>query len=193
MRDLSFYYYKKSRTTMKKLFRLVAIMLACLAIADCNAQSTWHFGVKAGLNLADEAMKNEATDMVAGLHVGAIANYRLNDLFDIEADIVYSQQGVVDKGIEVMDNSGMEASDTHLQFRSQYINVPLTLKWFGNDHFYAEGGPQFGYQLARKLSLFWQVHPRRTYKPGCRVAKPSSFRFRCASWPRLYFRQWPSA
>lgn len=138
---------------MKKLHGVLAVAIALLATAEAKAQSDWTFGVKAGLNLSDEAIADNPTEMLAGLHVGGVVNYRLNDPFDIEVDLVYSQQGVVDKGIWTIGPEGLELSGAEIKTRSHYLNLPVALKWYGNDSFYVECGPQFGYQLSRRMKL----------------------------------------
>lgn len=138
---------------MKNLHGVLAVAIALLATAEAKAQSDWSVGVKAGLNLSNEAMADNPTEMLAGLHVGGVVNYRLNNLFDIEADLMYSQQGVVDKGIWMIGPEGQELTDDEIKTRSHYLNLPVALKWYGNDSFYLECGPQFGYQLSRRMRL----------------------------------------
>lgn len=132
----------------------MCIMLPlALGMNVCNAQSGWQFGIKAGLNVSDEDIVGSPTGLVSGLHIGGVANLRLNNLFDLEADLMYSQQGVEDKGIYLLDGLGESLSDISIRYRSQYITLPVMLKLYGNDHCYTELGPQVGYQLGRTMEV----------------------------------------
>lgn len=137
---------------MTNTIRMCALLAMAFVAAEGKAQSEWSFGVKAGLNISDEET-GTTTGMMSGLHVGGMANVRLNHLFDLEADLMYSQQGVEDKSIYVMDGLGNELSSISLRYHSHYLTLPVTLKVYGNDHCYVELGPQVGYQLSRSMAL----------------------------------------
>lgn len=78
---------------MKKVFMTVAF--AALAIAGANAQVK--FGARAGLNLADVAIKNNdakvETKMRPAFYVGGLAEYAFNDVTLLDAGLTYSNQG----------------------------------------------------------------------------------------------------
>ena len=69
---------------MKKI--LMTVAFAALAIAGANAQTK--FGVRAGLNLADQAIKSRDVKVETNIHpafyVGGLAEFAFNDVFLME-------------------------------------------------------------------------------------------------------------
>ena len=82
---------------MKKVFMTVAF--AALAIAGANAQVK--FGARAGLNLADLAIKisdaKSETKIRPAFYVGGLAEYAFNDVTLLDAGLTYSNQGAKPK------------------------------------------------------------------------------------------------
>ena len=78
---------------MKKI--LMTVAFAALAIAGANAQTK--FGVRAGLNLADVAIKSRdvkvETKIRPAFYVGGLAEFAFNDVVLMDAGLTYSNQG----------------------------------------------------------------------------------------------------
>ena len=78
---------------MKKVFMTVAF--AALTIAGANAQTK--FGVRAGLNLADVALKSgdvkQESKIRPAFYVGGLAEFSFNDVVLMDAGLTYSNQG----------------------------------------------------------------------------------------------------
>ena len=78
---------------MKKI--LMTVAFAALAIAGANAQTK--FGVRAGLNLADVAIKSRdvkaETKIRPSFYAGALAEFAFNDVVLMDAGLTYSNQG----------------------------------------------------------------------------------------------------
>ena len=78
---------------MKKI--LMTVAFAALAIAGANAQVK--FGVRAGLNHTDQAVKEydikQETVPRISFHVGALVEYAFNDVVLMDAGLTYSNQG----------------------------------------------------------------------------------------------------
>ena len=121
---------------MKKVFMTVAF--AALAIAGANAQVK--FGARAGLNLADLAIKisdaKAETKMRPAFYVGGLAEYAFNDVTLLDAGLTYSNQGAKPK-------EGDGALVQHA------LNLPV---WFKYDFagFRPKAGLYAGYILSQQ-------------------------------------------
>ena len=121
---------------MKKVFMTVAF--AALAIAGANAQVK--FGARAGLNLANLAIKisdaKAETKMRPAFYVGGLAEYAFNDVTLLDAGLTYSNQGAKPK-------EGDGALVQHA------LNLPV---WFKYDFagFRPKAGLYAGYILSQQ-------------------------------------------
>ena len=132
------------------LITLVLTTLSLLASAQ-NLQ----FGFKAGINIAGESdhtysqYTTTGSQNRTGFALGGMVNYVLSDRFDLEADLLYSLQGLKDV-ITIMDPRGIGVIDEEFKVSSHYINVPLALKYYLMKGLYLEAGPQVGFLLNKK-------------------------------------------
>ena len=122
---------------MKKI--LMTVAFAALAIAGANAQTK--FGVRAGLNLADVALKSRdvkvETKIRPAFYVGGLAEFAFNDVVLMDAGLTYSNQGFKAK-------QGDGALVQHA------LNLPV---WFKYDFagFRPKAGLYAGYILSQQL------------------------------------------
>ena len=122
---------------MKKV--LMTVAFAALAIAGANAQTK--FGVRAGLNLADVAIKSRdvkvETKIRPAFYVGGLAEFAFNDVVLMDAGLTYSNQGSKPK-------EGDGALVQHA------LNLPV---WFKYDFagFRPKAGLYAGYILSQQL------------------------------------------
>ncbi len=122
---------------MKKI--LMTVAFAALAIAGANAQTK--FGVRAGLNLADVALKSGdrkfETKIRPAFYVGGLAEFAFNDVVLMDAGLTYSNQGFKPK-----EGDGA--------FRQHALNLPV---WFKYDFagFRPKAGLYAGYILSQQL------------------------------------------
>ena len=121
---------------MKKI--LMTVAFAALAIAGANAQTK--FGVRAGLNLADVAIKSEdvkeESKIRPAFYVGGLAEFAFNDVVLMDAGLTYSNQGAKAK-------EGDGALVQHA------LNLPV---WFKYDFagFRPKAGLYAGYILSQQ-------------------------------------------
>ncbi len=109
---------------MKKLIVLICVVL----VSFTGIAQGVDFGVKAGVNFAtlnDATGFSNRTGFVAGIFVGG----KFNDNIGIQADLLYSQQG-----------GEFNLGD----FNTDYVNVPVVLKYYIAQGLHAQLGPQFG-------------------------------------------------
>ena len=122
---------------MKKI--LMTVAFAALAIAGANAQTK--FGVRAGLNLADVAVKSEDVKVESKIrpafYVGGLAEFAFNDVVLMDAGLTYSNQGT-------------KAKEGDGALRQHALNLPV---WFKYDFagFRPKAGLYAGYILSQQL------------------------------------------
>jgi len=118
---------------MKKLVLVITILVFSFSM---NAQS---FGAKAGLNISN--ISGDATDSnetKVGLALGAVAEFKLSEIFAFQPEIVYSSQGVATK-------------DSKVKLKMNYLNVPLIAKYYPTENLSLQLGPQIGFLVSAKV------------------------------------------
>ena len=126
---------------MKKVLLLIAgLMFSAGVFAQGYNQwevRGWDFGVKAGVGFANTSdMPNDGdTKMLTGFYAGAFAEYHVNYWFGIQAEVLYSAQGV-----KYEPNSALK-----FELKQDYINVPILAKFYVLDKLSVDFGPQFGF------------------------------------------------
>ncbi len=132
---------------MKKLFYIVAVALVS---TGAFAQKL-SYGVKAGLNfstITGDEFFFTADDMYAdksmriGFHAGLTGECRFNDFIGMQAELLYSQQGL---------RQTSKDSDGKSVTRFDYLNLPVMAKFYLIDGLSLEAGLQLGYLMSAKL------------------------------------------
>ena len=135
---------------MKKV--ALAISLFIIFISNASAQFT--VGSKIGLNLSKEYHEiktiRESADFKQGLNVGLFGGYQINENFDVQSELQYSQQGFK-CNVSIVDIEGIFIGDGY-KVLSHYLNVPILLKYYPFERFYIEAGPQVGFCFDSKIS-----------------------------------------
>lgn len=121
---------------MKKITLLLA---AVFTIGFVNAQEKKDvsFGIKGGLNvssLTNVAEDGADSNPLVGFHVGLFGEFMIGDKFAIQPEVVYSTQGVE---IEFEGEKG--------DVKLDYINIPILAKYYVDNAFSLELGPQIGF------------------------------------------------
>ena len=118
---------------------IIASAFLMFATITATAQET-SVGIKGGFNAANTKTDSGfETETRNGFHVGLYAESRLSDLFAIQPEILYSQQGFTEQGA---------AGDTKRKI--DYINVPVMLKLYVIPGLFIEAGPQVGFEINDK-------------------------------------------
>jgi len=104
-------------------------------------QNSVHFGVKAGLNLADT--KESDTNFKAGMHGGVFGEFKFNN-FAIQPELLFSMQGAKAKEEEY-------GTEYTAYLNLNYLNIPLMAKYYVIDGFCIEIGPQLGILLSARV------------------------------------------
>jgi hypothetical protein len=99
------------------------------------------FGLKGGLNFA--MIAGDDTDDFDGriaFHIGAVTEIPISDKFSFQPELLYSSQG------DKMSIDGMD-----IDFKFDYLNLPLLAKYYVAEGFSLEAGPQIGFLLSSKV------------------------------------------
>ena len=123
------------------------------AVISVKAQN-FHFGIKTGINLSKET-KTEVERQVQdfdkefrkGFHIGGIVTYSINKKWELEGNLMYSQQGYKEHLFSIENNR------TIYSIRSNYINLPIAIKYYPLEHLYIDMGPQIGFLISKKHKI----------------------------------------
>jgi len=116
------------------------------------------FGVKGGLNLSTvNGGSFDSPDYRAGFHAGVVVEFPIAEIFSIQVEGLYSQQGYEindfrDLGIGYPSaRPVLGANDnTETEYQLDYINVPVMFKFYITEGFSVEAGPQFSFLVSEE-------------------------------------------
>lgn len=134
---------------MRKLFLLIALATATLAVQTANAQVK--FGLKGGLNVTSMSLNSDVfkTSNRAGFFVGPtlLVNLPIVGL-GIDASALYDQREAT------IEYEGDDSDITSQNIKQQAINIPINLRYgigLGSlASIYLAAGPQFGFNVGDK-------------------------------------------
>lgn len=111
----------------RKMFLILTVISVCCFSIRANAQIP-HFGVKAGLNLAniygaDVSKTFSTTALKPGVVVGAYMTYDLVPFLSIQPEVLYSM-----KGTKATENPPLPRVPVDITQIYNYIEVPVLLK-----------------------------------------------------------------
>lgn len=99
------------------------------------------FGAKAGLNLAN-LTNAEDSKVRPNFHVGVLAEFKINEKFSIQPELIYSRQGIKGSFIDADMDGTIYNVDAVMKL--DYLNVPVMAKYYIKDGFSIQAGPQIG-------------------------------------------------
>lgn len=123
-----------------------------MLLMSFHAFSQLSVGPKVGVNFAYTTIdisdhENGSKSPMVGVNGGVALNAALNKMLSFQAEILYSQQGVV---YEYDHTIGTETVAAKSTFVMNYLRIPVLVKLsFGPEEtqFYVNGGPYMGYWL----------------------------------------------
>ncbi len=134
---------------MKKLILVAtAVFMVCIAKAQLSS-GNFAYGVKGGWNVTN--VSNAEAKNKMSIHLGAFAEWRLNDYFGIQPELLYSRQGFRDK----YDWDGKKVK---AKCRINYLNIPVLAKLYVLEGLSVDLGPQFGFALNVKEKIKYDGH-----------------------------------
>ena len=127
---------------MKKVFVLIAA-----AIVSMSAMAQVQFGAKVGVDATNFWGKDVNHGMQLNYQAGLLMEYKFSDKFAIAPEAVFAAQGGKFKLAEVANN---KVNNT---FTTNYINVPVMLKYYVAPAFSIDFGPQVGFNVYSKHKI----------------------------------------
>lgn len=121
------------------------ILLSFFVVLGCSfayGQSSG-FGLKTGLNFANLSGSEVESSSRTGFHLGGYYNVMLTDRVSIQPELQYSTQG---------------ATSEDATLRLDYINIPLSLKYYLNKGLYASGGIEIGLNVNSELEFLEEFY-----------------------------------
>ena len=131
---------------MKKVFVLIAA-----AIVSMSAMAQVQFGAKVGFDMSNFWGEDAEHGMKPSYQAGLIMEYKFNPHFAIAPEVVFASQGGKYKALD-LDLFGLDISKT-VTFNTNYINVPVMLKYYVTPAFSIDLGPQVGFNIYSKYSI----------------------------------------
>lgn len=122
---------------MKKVLMLTA---GLLLMYGAKAQTEITVGPKVGLNVTN--ISNQDAKNKVSFHLGGFAEFKFNDFFAVQPELLYSRQGLRDK------------VDGHkYRIRVNYLNIPVLAKLYVLKDLSVDLGPELGFALNAKSKI----------------------------------------
>lgn len=131
------------KLTARTVFLLIALAISHVGVS----QKLLSAGIKAGLNMSTITVDDDAEyGFKPGYHVGAFAQVKFT-LLAVQIEGLYSEQGATVK----LDGKEMD-------FKQNYFNIPVTLKYFIVPAVNIQAGPQIGFLSCIKSDYHPVIH-----------------------------------
>ncbi len=131
---------------MKKTLSIIALTI--LTATSVLSQENIQFGIKGGVNFtnmtADYLVDNEYK---TGFHIGGLVEIPFGSKFSLQPEVLYSTQGA--KGAEVLlavpYPGAPEFAPFNVEYKLDYIQIPILAKIYLVESFSLEIGPSFNF------------------------------------------------
>jgi hypothetical protein len=123
---------------MKKLLIIPLIVISTGLFAQ-----NFQLGLKGGINVSNftgSTFENVDKKALLGFHGGAFLSLLFGDHVALQPEALFSTQGARVSTVDGDEN-----------WRVNYLNVPVNLKFRFNGGFYLEAGPQVGFKLSENV------------------------------------------
>src|SRR5690606_29570118 len=133
---------KTNLTFMKKS---VLLFVAVVAFSAASYAQGVSFGVKAGVNIANQKYSVDgfsmSPDALIGLHVGGFVTAMFSEQIGLQPELLFNAVG------SSIDFGGDEA----IKQKLSYISVPVLLRYQPIEILNIHAGPQFGFLMGAKV------------------------------------------
>ena len=137
---------KPNNDMKKKLMILILVALTCM-----SASAQVKFGAKVGLDFTNFWGKECGHHIVLNYQAGLLIEYKFHPHFGISPEVVFAAQGGQEKADDGSEMGGFIRSDKH--YHTNYINVPVMLKYYPTQDFSIDFGPQVGFNVYSKYTM----------------------------------------
>lgn len=137
---------------MKKVFLMIAA-----ALVGMSAMAQVQFGLKVGFDMTNFWGSDVPHGVKPSYQVGALMEYKFTDKFAIAPEVVFASQGGQFKAIKDvlgidLGSVGLADLDKNITYYTNYINVPVMLKFYATPSFAIDFGPQVGFNVYSKAT-----------------------------------------
>ncbi len=133
---------------MKKFFVLIATAIVCM-----GASAQVQFGGKVGFDMTNFWGADVEHGMKPGYQVGLMMEYKFSPRFAVAPEVVFAAQGGKSKALAFdINKHGIDLATTDIKYNTNYINVPLMLKFYATPDFSIDLGPQVGFNVYSKVT-----------------------------------------
>ena len=133
---------------MKKSILIIAIAILGFG-SSANAQESWNFGIKGGLNFSTITGDYfNSPETRTGLNFGLLAEIPLSDKFSIQPEVLYSAQGY---DFASIDEDNIFDNDDNIEYQVDYISVPVLAEYYVIDGLSIQAGPSFNFKVNEEL------------------------------------------
>ena len=136
---------------MKNFFLITTFLVCSIGSAQDKPVTTiskpLQYGLKLGINsakLTDSEGDGVTVSSRIGINIGSYLNYRFSDKFAFQPELLYTTQGVVNKG-----TSG--GVDVKITYKLDYLALPLMIKYYPAKNFNVEFGPQLAFNVKKEI------------------------------------------
>jgi len=132
-------------------YTLTGLMLMFCVVSQ--AQKSWHYGIKADLNLSNIHGKGMGTEFVSGYQGGGFVAYDLTKQWGLQADVLVSQNNTKRSGdfqTYYNVNGNYYASEN---VKLTYLNIPVLARYRVSEAWSFVAGPQVGFLLTDNENL----------------------------------------
>lgn len=129
---------------MKNL--IVIILTFSFFTVELQAQEKTDFGIKGGVSLSNITYYYFSdTSSRTGFFIGLYSEIRLSNTFSLQPEILYANHG--NEAREILLGGSRD-----IDFKLDYIQIPLSLKLYLLNGFSAHVGPSFNFLLNQKVT-----------------------------------------
>lgn len=131
-----------------KRIRFTIFLLAVHMVVGAYTFAQISVGAKAGwIHSWMNVSSDEYNDDYNGFCGGLVLSYKINDLFSVRTDLLYSKRGYEIKDGAINDNGKIVDVDASFD----YLNIPIVFEYFPLKFLYLQAGPQIDIQIGRDL------------------------------------------
>ena len=136
----------------KTMFALVCMLMAA---GTAMAQKTFTFGPKVGVDYTHQWGKNINDESALSYQAGVFMEYRLNNKFAIAPEVVFAAHKRPKMEWKDWWLSEEPTRDITTTYQTNYINIPVMLKYYVTSSLSIDLGPQFGFKVYDKSTDKW--------------------------------------
>ena len=135
---------------------MIALVCMLMASGTAMAQKNFTFGPKVGVDYTHWWGKNINDESALNYQAGVFMEYRLNNKFAIAPEVVFAAHNRPKMEWQDWWMNEYPARDVITTYHTNYINIPVMLKYYATSSLSIDLGPQFGFKVYDKYTDKWE-------------------------------------